>query len=212
MYDCVDNTVTEPYDAHMPRAFTDQEREIIAERLRAAGRELFARRGIRATTVEQLARAAGISKGAFYLFYPSKEALFFTLVEEIEAALQGRLEEQAAAAPRDALRMLLLASLTARDENPLLALATSEEAVGVLRTMSADEQEAFLSRDVELTARIAGQLAASGVRLTVSPTVLAGVLRALVFVGMHRDDIGADVAPAVREFLIASLARALVAS
>ncbi len=196
----------------MPRAFTDQEREIIAERLRAAGRELFARRGIRATTVEQLARAAGISKGAFYLFYPSKEALFFTLVEEIEAALQGRLEEQAAAAPRDALRMLLLASLTARDENPLLALATSEEAVGVLRTMSADEQEAFLSRDVELTARIAGQLAASGVRLTVSPTVLAGVLRALVFVGMHRDDIGAEVAPAVQEFLIASLARALVAS
>ena len=195
----------------MPRAFTDQEREIIAERLRAAGRELFARRGIRATTVEQLARAAGISKGAFYLFYPSKEALFFTLVEEIEAALQGRLEEQAAASPRDALRMLLLASLTARDENPLLALATSEEAVGVLRTMSADEQEAFLSRDVELTARIAGQLAASGVRLTVSPTVLAGVLRALVFVGMHRDDIGAEVAPAVQEFLIASLARALVA-
>jgi len=52
----------------MPRAFTDPERDAIRARLMDAGRELFARRGIRATTVEQLARAAGISKGAFYLF------------------------------------------------------------------------------------------------------------------------------------------------
>ena len=76
----------------MPRAFTDTERSAIRERLLAAGQDLFARRGIRATTVEQLARAAGISKGAFYLFYPSKEALFFAIVEEVETAMQARLE------------------------------------------------------------------------------------------------------------------------
>ncbi|RLE27205.1 TetR/AcrR family transcriptional regulator, partial [Candidatus Acetothermia bacterium] len=60
----------------MPRAFTDAERERIRERLLAVGRELFARYGLRKTTVEELARASGIAKGTFYLFFPSKEALY----------------------------------------------------------------------------------------------------------------------------------------
>ena len=86
----------------MPRAFTDNERDAIRERLLAAGQDLFARRGIRATTVEQLARAAGISKGAYYLFYPSKEALFFAIVEGVETSMQARLAQQVAEAPQDA--------------------------------------------------------------------------------------------------------------
>ena len=193
----------------MPRAFTDTERSAIRERLLAAGKDLFARRGIRATTVEQLARAAGVSKGAFYLFYPSKEALFFAIVEEVETSMQVRLEQQVAAAPHDALRLLLRASLQARDDNPLFDVAISEEAVAVMRTMAPEEQEAFLRRDVEMTEAIAAHLAAAGAGITVSPEVLAGLLRAMVFVGMHREDIGAGMAPAVEDFLVDSLARAL---
>jgi AcrR family transcriptional regulator len=193
----------------MPRAFTDTERDAIRERLLAAGQDLFARRGIRATTVEQLARAAGISKGAYYLFYPSKEALFFAIVERIETAMQARLAEQVAEAPQDAVRLLVRAALNARLENPLFDVAISEEAVAVLRTMPSAEQEAFLSRDVDMTGSIAGLLAASGVPLAASPELLAGLLRAMVFVGMHRDDIGAEAAPMVEDFLVEALSSAL---
>ncbi len=193
----------------MPRPFTDTERAAIRERLVAAGQELFARRGIRATTVDQLARAAGISKGAFYQFYASKEALFFAIVEQVETAMQARLEAQVAEAPHDALRLLLRASLQARDENPLFDVATSEEAVSLLRTMSPSEREAFLRRDVEMTESIAAVLQESGVILTASPILLAGLLRAMMFVGMHRDDVGADIAPAVEDFLVDALTHAL---
>lgn len=194
----------------MPRAFTDSERDAIRERLLAGGRDLFARRGIRATTVEALARAAGISKGAFYLFYPSKEALFFALMQEIEVEIQGRLEAQVDEAPREAVRLLLRSSLTAPADHPLLQLAMSDEAVAVMRSMSPEVQEAFLNRDVDLTARIAARLADAGLHLNVDPSVLAGLLRALVFVGMHRDDIGAELMPAVQDVLVEGLSRALV--
>jgi AcrR family transcriptional regulator len=193
----------------MPRAFTETERSAIHMRLISVGQDLFSRRGIRATTVEQLARAAGISKGAFYQFYPSKEALFFAIVEQVETAMQSRLEAQVAEAPHDALQLLLRASLQARDENPLFDVATSEEAVSVLRTMAPSEQEVFLRRDVEMTESIAARLQESGVILNASPIVLAGLLRAMVFVGMHRDDIGAGIAPAVEDFLIDALTDAL---
>ena len=201
--------VTWSYTVAMPRAFTASERDAIRERLLTAGQDLFARRGIRATTVEQLARAAGISKGAYYLFYPSKEALFFAIVEDVETVMQTRLAKQVAEAPADALRLLMRASLNARLENPLFDVAISEEAVAVMRTMSPKEQETFLRRDVDMTESIAGSLAASGVTVSASPELLAGLLRALVFVGMHREDIGVEMAPAVEDFLVDALATAL---
>ena len=76
-----------------------------------------------------------------------------------------------------------------------------------MRTMSPEEQEAFLRRDIDMTESIAGLLAASGVPVAASPELLAGLLRAMVFVGMHREDIGADVAPAVEDFLVDALSR-----
>jgi AcrR family transcriptional regulator len=70
----------------MPKAFTEQERQGVIERLLAEGYRLFSTYGIKKTSVEELASAAGISKGAFYLFYESKEALFMDVMEQTEQA------------------------------------------------------------------------------------------------------------------------------
>ena len=79
-----------------------------------------------------------------------------------------------------------------------------------MRTMSPAEQQAFLDRDIDMTSAILRDLASNGVRLAVEPSVFAGLLRALVFVGMHREDIGPEIAPAVQDFLVESLARAIM--
>jgi AcrR family transcriptional regulator len=51
------------------------------EALIAAARAEFARRGLRGARIEDITAACGLSKGAFYLHFPSKEALFGELVE-----------------------------------------------------------------------------------------------------------------------------------
>ena len=61
----------------MPRAFDDSEQAEITERLKQAGRELFAVQGVVKTSIEELTVAAGIAKGSFYKFYENKETLFF---------------------------------------------------------------------------------------------------------------------------------------
>ena len=68
----------------MPKAFTQQEKEWIGERLLEQGYKQFSAHGLKKTTIEELAEAAGISKGAFYLFYESKEALFMDVAEQAE--------------------------------------------------------------------------------------------------------------------------------
>lgn len=51
----------------------------------AAARETFARRGFEGCSVDDLAEAAGYSKGAFYSNYPSKEAVFLELLRQHKA-------------------------------------------------------------------------------------------------------------------------------
>lgn len=51
------------------------------ERVLAAAAELFVRFGVAKTTVDEIARAAGISKGAIYLEFQSKDSLVEALVK-----------------------------------------------------------------------------------------------------------------------------------
>ena len=79
-----------------------------------------------------------------------------------------------------------------------------------MRTMSPEEQEAFLRRDVEMTESIAGAPRRAGrARDRLARACSPGLLRAMVFVGMHREDIGAGMAPAVEDFLVDGLSAAL---
>jgi len=76
----------------MPRT-TDQfdaMREATKQKIRAAGLKFFARKGLDATSIQEIASEAGISTGLMYHYYKSKEDLFVELVETaIHAALEG---------------------------------------------------------------------------------------------------------------------------
>lgn len=57
--------------------------------LRAAARAEFVKSGIQRARIEDITHACGLSKGAFYLHYESKEALFRELVHELEAEFEA---------------------------------------------------------------------------------------------------------------------------
>ena len=60
----------------MARSFTEREKENIRRSLQEACRQSWTQYGYKKTNVDELCRQVGISKGAFYLFFESKEALF----------------------------------------------------------------------------------------------------------------------------------------
>jgi AcrR family transcriptional regulator len=79
----------------LPRPPRDGERKRDATRKRLLDRALalFEDRGVEATTMRDIARAAKLSLGAAYYYFPSKEALVFAYYEDnhtqLEAALAG---------------------------------------------------------------------------------------------------------------------------
>ena len=78
----------------MATAFTTEEKEVIRKKLHEVAKECLQRYGVKKTTVDQMAAMVDISKGSFYNFYPSKEMLFFAVLEEYQIDVMNRLTEQ----------------------------------------------------------------------------------------------------------------------
>ncbi|MEU3016743.1 TetR/AcrR family transcriptional regulator [Nocardiopsis sp. NPDC007018] len=67
------------------------ERELRADRILDAAEELMVAWGHRKTTIDDVARRAGIGKGTVYLHFPTKERLFLTVVMRAQHTIVERL-------------------------------------------------------------------------------------------------------------------------
>lgn len=78
----------------MARSFSEREKENIRKSLIEICKQNWTQYGYKKTSVDEICKQTGISKGAFYLFFESKEALFC----EILCSVQREICEMAAAA------------------------------------------------------------------------------------------------------------------
>lgn len=101
-------------------------------RLVAAARELFAQRGYDATRPQDIARAADVAIGTFYLYFADKRAAFLAFTEEASHELMESVRARAAEARGFEARLLgsLEAIVEFSDAHPgVLAAAFADAAV-----------------------------------------------------------------------------------
>lgn len=179
----------------MPKAFSDQEKVTIRRQLYEKGQQHFALYGLKKTSVEDLVQAVGISKGAFYLFYGSKEELLFDILEQIEAELQTSVltfAKQADADARQTVRDLLTHFLIKSDAYPLLKNFRQEDFMLLLRKLPAEKVQHHVDRDEAFITNFCTKLAQEGITMQAPPQVVANLVKSLFFVGLHRDDLGEE--------------------
>lgn len=199
----------------MPRGFSEEERETIRRELQETGKQLFSRFGLGKTNVEELTRGAGISKGAFYLFYSSKEELFFDLLEQFEAEVRSSLLSNIAlsrAAPREAMKRMLRNVLLIWRRNELFTHFSREEFEHLARKLPRERVRQHLQSDNAFAVEFATAWKERGVVLQHEPRIVAGLIRSLFFVSLHEADFGDDVYLDVVELLIDMVAERLVGS
>jgi AcrR family transcriptional regulator len=85
-----------------------------AERLLDAAAALLVQLGYRRVTIEDVASAAGIGKGTVYLHFPTKEALFLTVLLRGHRAVVGGMSQRMRADPREAMPGRMMASVYRR--------------------------------------------------------------------------------------------------
>jgi len=177
----------------MPKAFTQHENELIGERLLEEGSRLFSAYGLKKTNVEELAEAAGISKGAFYNFYASKEALFMDVMELAEIRFREEIMatvDLKGASPRGRLFVILKKAFAGMKTIPLLQSITSKEYDLLSRRVSAEKFEEHMASDRRFIEELVVRCRQAGIPIQVQAEEMRSLLYALVLTTLHEEDFG----------------------
>jgi AcrR family transcriptional regulator len=182
----------------MPKAFTEQEKKRISERLLKEGQRQFAAHGLRKTSVEELAAAAGISKGAFYLFYESKEALFMDVMEEAERRFRVEVLaviDRPGPSPRARLLRVFQTAFSVWKTMPILRWFTTGDYELLYRGFPPDKLKAHLQADQEFIDELIARCRDAGIPITAPAEQITGLMYAIVFSSMHEGDLGPEGFP-----------------
>ena len=194
----------------MPKAFTQHEKELIRAQMREKGKRLFERQGVKKTSVEELAQAVGISKGAFYLFYESKEELFMEILEGLETDFRKRIFDFSISRKQDArqlLARLFKDALLTWDESPLLKNFGRTEYEYLARKLPPQRVQAHADRDTAFVDEFIKRIKREGIQVKASPRLISNLMKSLFFVSLHRDDLGRDAYVESMEILADLIAR-----
>lgn len=104
---------------------------------------MFARSGYYGATVDDIVAQAGLSKGAFYFYFPSKEALLVTLLEDFAEALARDIQKavEATSGAQARVESALKAGIGTFAAHPDLARVFLVEAVGVKAELERKRRE-----------------------------------------------------------------------
>lgn len=165
------------YTATFARLPDDKRRRVLDH-----ARRVFARDGFAGTNVNEIAAGAGISVGALYKYFRTKEDLFLTLIEEAHATLERVLS--GIAEPEGGLlqkiESVLAAAIEFSEREPELVQIYLDCTTQNLAPLAAK-----LSRNIE--------------------TISATTYRRLVELAKARGEIAADVDPAFAAFCLDNL-------
>lgn len=197
----------------MPKAFSQERRQQIGEDLRRAARRSFARDGYTGATVEDLAHAAGVGKGTFYLFYDSKAAVFVDVAIELEEELRSKLLielNRPFDTPRDRLEHFFRALLVGLENHPILwILLDPHEGPAVFKDLTPEMSRRLNQQDDEFFEGLVSTWREAGWIRPVEPELLSGLGKALFAVSLRRAMVGEAVYERVADSLVTSLASEL---
>jgi AcrR family transcriptional regulator len=176
----------------MPRGFTDHEKEVIRTRLLDEGFKLFSKYGLRKANVDELASAAGISKGAFYNFFESKEALYMDVVEQVETRMrQGIMAtiDRPGSSPRARLVAIFKSAFDLFDTLPILQFLPADYEL-LFRRIPEGKIREHLSNDSKFFEVLVERCRQAGIPIQAPIDQISGLMYTLFLARMHGDDFG----------------------
>jgi AcrR family transcriptional regulator len=185
---------------HTARRTQASRRAATRAALLAAARELFASRGFAGAGREDIVERAGVTRGAMYHHFSSKEALFQAVYEAIEEELCAAVAAAALAAGEDPMERLRAGALAFLDaaaspevRRVVLLDAPSVLPVDVRRALS-ERYGLGMVRDSVRAVMAAGLVAEQPVE-PLAHVLLAALHEAATLVadGADRDEVGAVV-------------------
>lgn len=158
-------------------------------RILAAASALFGRFGLKKTTIDDIAREANLGKGTIYLYFKSKEDVFFEVVRRscgslhacMHSASQGQSTSEAKLRSAITVRLKHLSEMIERFESTLEVFRETRAQPGIEKL-----REELLAKEAALWKELLDDGCARG-ELTCSDTELASVILCSLLSGLDED-------------------------
>ena len=189
--------------------FTENEKKHIREKLHAAAEQCLSTFGVRKTTVEQLTKMAGISKGAFYIFYSSKEILFFEVLEAFQSKIGEQLIaslSQGSCSKRQLFTDTVFELYTSIQKSFMLNIMQTNEIEYLMRKLPPEVLTEHHSFDDLLTVKL---FEALKIEAEQKVEVVSAALRAIFMTMLHQEEIGSHYDEALK-LLITGVAKQII--
>ncbi|GMA07006.1 TetR family transcriptional regulator [Tetragenococcus halophilus subsp. flandriensis] len=194
----------------MTTAFSKDEKVFIEEKLHEVARKCLFKYGVQKTTVEQITKMAGISKGSFYSFYPSKEMLFFVVLEEYQKNMMTGLVDHLKKEDYinvEKFTQLLYNSYKNIRYSFVMTILQNQEIELLMRKLPKDMITHHHSFDETV---IEGVLSHVKLKKGISGDLVSASLRAIFMSMLHTEAIGEKQFDEVLEVLIKGLAQQII--
>lgn len=199
----------------MTKAWNDEEKAQIKETLRAEGGKLFGKFGLRKTTVDDIVRAAGISKGAFYAFYPSKEMLYFDITTAIQLENRKKFYDYISVrkgSPRERFKQLLDHALEVLASLPMYQHMNPAEYMYLMRKLPAEVKKNDMNSYLNEFLQYFKPWMKKGWMKKMQPQALKGIFMSFFYLVLHRADFSEVAYQAAKNVWIDMLSEYLITS
>lgn len=190
----------------MARGFNEKEKNLITQALIEQGKKLFSQYGFHKTSIREITQRVGIAQGTFYKFFQSKEALYFTILEQEEEKIKKQLAQIdffQDNTPKEAIKQTLLLLIKTVEANPLIRdLYFGNHLQQILKKLPPETLEKHFNQDTDSLTLFIDQWKKEGITITQDPEIVAGIFRSLFLLTLHQQEIGANIYEDTIEVLI----------
>lgn len=197
----------------MARAFTETEKERIRAALIRAMSESISEKGLKKTSIDHVVKAARISKGAFYLFYDSKEMLVLDAIRSVQDVARTRLLkilEPPRKNPTEIIARFVAGLFDVFEEFPFMKeIAKADVMTDLLRSLPEEAIEKEYESDEHFFESFHRKLLEGKIIRDLDKKVVAGLPRMILALIMNRQMIGVDRFNKLKALLIAGISKEL---
>ncbi len=178
------------------------------------GKELFASRGFKNTSVSDITNAVGIGIGKFYRHYASKEQLFIEIFldenEKLKKSIMQSVDPDSD--PVKAVKQIMKLDLEGMKSNPILKEWYNRDFFNKLRQEFYKQGGVEKSLDLLNTSVVnlfAKWKSEGKIRKDMDDEFICALCQAVFYIDLHKEEIGQDYFPKLLEYVTEAIMKPL---
>ena len=198
----------------MAKGFSENEKKLLRQSIIDNGKKFFSLYGFKKTSIKEITDVVGIAQGSFYIFFDSKEELYFEILELEEKNIKESLINDVSdfeSDPEKYIEQFLTRSFELVKNNSFIMQLYKDNSLDIiLRKLPKEKLESHMNQDSDVLLNVIKIWESKGISIKENPETVTGIIRSLFILSLHKKEIGDHVYDDTMKLLIKLISKGLI--